>query len=523
VRDPTLASRRGRSSRRISIESLAASSKHVDPFASTAWPRPDLSSSPVSLPPLSGASLGLESMSAMALMQPPASCLPGAGDVLSDSAGEDRMRRSSMESGTGSVARMSNGGEMSPLLMLQSRQSATQRVLQAKRSLQSKSEASMRQEMADTQRAKAEGEQFRCKLPRSASRGEKLQWLAWLGGEMVRAGLVSVPVVAWDWEGSEEENAALRAVGFLFEAYKVRYWWYELTEMCRKFVLTGLLLFVFPGSLQQLAVAIVVTLGALLLLAVTTPYMDPLVRDLQFLSLLTQTLALFYGLMQEAAKMQEEVKGDVVDGAGGDSLQWVLVGLHLLTALLPLVALLHETCRSWIGEGFCLSSSHAAAPAPCNDEHQGGQDERETEPRQGTPPLSTATEISLSPATPLKTNVEALASPMALGSHRRGLPSSFGVQALTSPTSSRRGLPSLLPKEPVGCGPGGGSSTIADNGTQGSELNPGPAGFPPDDHDAWAGITPSCPAALVLQLHELQTERPDDATIEGVLSPVPLA
>ena len=52
--------------------------------------------------------------------------------------------------------------------------------------------------------------------------------------------------------GPKEELAILR-LGFLLNAYQVETWYWELVEMIRKLLLTGILVVVYDGSPPQLA------------------------------------------------------------------------------------------------------------------------------------------------------------------------------------------------------------------------------------------------------------------------------
>jgi hypothetical protein len=45
-------------------------------------------------------------------------------------------------------------------------------------------------------------------------------------------------------------------LGFIYERYLPEYYWWEVVEMTRKFLLTGLVLFLAPGSIAQLAMAL---------------------------------------------------------------------------------------------------------------------------------------------------------------------------------------------------------------------------------------------------------------------------
>jgi len=61
----------------------------------------------------------------------------------------------------------------------------------------------------------------------------------------------------------------------LFEAYRPDMCWWECVECARRLALTGLLVFLGPGSMQQLAVALLVCIAFVLVYARATPFLAP--------------------------------------------------------------------------------------------------------------------------------------------------------------------------------------------------------------------------------------------------------
>jgi len=53
-------------------------------------------------------------------------------------------------------------------------------------------------------------------------------------------------------------------IGTIFGAYNVETWFWELTEMLRKFLMVAMLIFIFPGQPAQLGVGLLIGLFALL-------------------------------------------------------------------------------------------------------------------------------------------------------------------------------------------------------------------------------------------------------------------
>jgi hypothetical protein len=71
------------------------------------------------------------------------------------------------------------------------------------------------------------------------------------------------------------EQRALRKVGFLFEAYTVQCWSWEVVELGRKLILTSILALVAPGSATQVTVGTLVAFCMLLLFQRLRPYAAP--------------------------------------------------------------------------------------------------------------------------------------------------------------------------------------------------------------------------------------------------------
>jgi len=102
------------------------------------------------------------------------------------------------------------------------------------------------------------------------------------------------------WERSEdrpEETRAVNRVGFLFLAYEVRFWYWELTEMLRKLVMTALLVFVYDGEPAQIAGGMVFTFVFIIATLALQPFVTGGLNSLQAFSLSAQFLTLFVGLM----------------------------------------------------------------------------------------------------------------------------------------------------------------------------------------------------------------------------------
>ena len=91
----------------------------------------------------------------------------------------------------------------------------------------------------------------------------------------------------------ERQNARrLSRYTFLFDIYEPGQWWWELTEMCRKLVMTSAVVFIAPGMSSQIFISIFISLGFLLLSTFFNPYEDDRLDMLNFVSQLSTVLTL---------------------------------------------------------------------------------------------------------------------------------------------------------------------------------------------------------------------------------------
>ena len=86
-------------------------------------------------------------------------------------------------------------------------------------------------------------------------------------------------------------------LGFLYSGYDPRYYYWESVELLRKLALTGLIIFVMPGSPSQLAVTCLIALVAIVLYGRMEPYLEGTDDTLQLLCQLQIFLLSFAGLL----------------------------------------------------------------------------------------------------------------------------------------------------------------------------------------------------------------------------------
>ena len=104
------------------------------------------------------------------------------------------------------------------------------------------------------------------------------------------------------------EQRALRKVGFLFEAYTVQCWSWEVVELGRKLILTSILALVAPGSATQVTVGVLVAFGMLLLFQRYKPYAAPGMTFMASVAQVNLFFFLFVGLL-----LKVRLNGDATD------------------------------------------------------------------------------------------------------------------------------------------------------------------------------------------------------------------
>ena len=118
------------------------------------------------------------------------------------------------------------------------------------------------------------------------------------------AALTSVPPE----QAAALEQRALRKVGFLFEAYTVQCWSWEIVELGRKLILTSLLALVAPGSATQVTVGVLVAFGMLLLFQRLRPYSAPGMNFVASVAQVNLFMVLFVALL-----LKVRLNGDATD------------------------------------------------------------------------------------------------------------------------------------------------------------------------------------------------------------------
>jgi len=121
----------------------------------------------------------------------------------------------------------------------------------------------------------------------------------------------------------------------LFDSYKLNFWYFELMEMARKFIMTSVVIFLYPGSPHQAAGGLFVTSLFLIFFIAAHPFTSAVINKVQGVSLAAQAATLFYGLMLTVEK-QSAVAGE----SERQFLVYFVLLLNILVFLLPVFAVL---------------------------------------------------------------------------------------------------------------------------------------------------------------------------------------
>jgi len=111
-----------------------------------------------------------------------------------------------------------------------------------------------------------------------------------------------------------------KVFGGLFLSYEPRYYWWEVLELFRKLLLTGLIIFIMPETPTQLAVGCLITLAFMVLYSYAQPYEDILDDVLQLFCQLAIFSNYFSGLLLMVK----------ADGADQDEFHSFMLSMNLI-------------------------------------------------------------------------------------------------------------------------------------------------------------------------------------------------
>jgi hypothetical protein len=156
------------------------------------------------------------------------------------------------------------------------------------------------------------------------------------------------------------EQRALRKVGFLFDAYTVQCWSWEVVELGRKLILTSILALVVPGSATQVTVGVLVAFAMLLLFQRLRPYATPGMNFVASVAQVNLFCFLFVGLL-----LKVRLNGDATDSRLFNAIVGIL---SVVPVALPALVKAASVVSSLDGDDFDDAMSDAAENAGADEE-----------------------------------------------------------------------------------------------------------------------------------------------------------
>ena len=120
---------------------------------------------------------------------------------------------------------------------------------------------------------------------------------------------------------------------FLYEAYKPDLWFWECVECARRLCLTGLLVFMYPGTDKQVVLAMILCMIFMIVYSFVQPFLDP-IHNYVIGSAKWGIFLQLYGTLM--------LKQEILSGSEY-SLGSLMVAVGILFPLLPMVA-----WRDWL-------------------------------------------------------------------------------------------------------------------------------------------------------------------------------
>ena len=112
------------------------------------------------------------------------------------------------------------------------------------------------------------------------------------------------------YDEEHQDHADVTAkISFLFRAYKEDAFYWEVVILVQKLLLTGLLIFIKPNTVSQLAAGFTISIVFWVLHVRTMAYVNETESDLQFYSQLSITMTLFGGILLKTNTQDEDPAG----------------------------------------------------------------------------------------------------------------------------------------------------------------------------------------------------------------------
>ena len=140
-------------------------------------------------------------------------------------------------------------------------------------------------------------------------------------------------------------NQSVISISFLWKMYETDCWWFEVFECGRRLSLTGLLMFVSPGSASQVVVAMILAMISIKVYGYFQPFIEDSDDILAEITQYSIFLTLLSALMLKVDMTNEEGIDDNVLGVA-------LLVINGSAIVMAVVAIMYEPCVTILN--FCL-------------------------------------------------------------------------------------------------------------------------------------------------------------------------
>jgi hypothetical protein len=168
--------------------------------------------------------------------------------------------------------------------------------------------------------------------------------------------------------GYMPDKATGKRIGMLYLSYKPAYWWWEVVDLVRKLTITGMIIFIMPGTPSQFAFGILLSLFFMMLFVGCRPYCDSTNSVLQTTAQIAVFLVLFSGLL-----ISSQVSKD--DGYDSAALEGVLVFVTIMPIVLGGAMIIYTMVTLFCADFAALCCKKAKKSAKGDDTPGGNGDE----------------------------------------------------------------------------------------------------------------------------------------------------
>lgn len=141
---------------------------------------------------------------------------------------------------------------------------------------------------------------------------------------------------------SQGDHEGLDELSFLFDNYRPNVWWFEVFEMGRKILLTGVAVLILRGTMSQLTVGLLVAVLSMLVYAVWSPFDERATNHFALASQLGLIMTLLAGVLVRS-------RAALSDGYDEEMVGVMIVVLNLTVPLIGVGVVVYKHCiLRWI-------------------------------------------------------------------------------------------------------------------------------------------------------------------------------